>query len=195
MNAAMAVLEHVAAFRGGTSFRFAAFMLMVPGIGLVIGALNVPGDWYAALNKPPFNPPDWVFAPVWTLLFVMIAVAGFRTFGSRPSSAAMKLWAIQMVLNFAWSPIFFSLHRIDLALAVIVALFGSILAFFGSRWSSDRVAALLFIPYAAWVGFATMVRFFYSISGLKERGHDLVRAAANGAQLTRRAIAQAHPSA
>jgi len=153
----MAVLERVTAFRRGTSFRFAAFILLVPGIGLVIGFLNVPGQWYAGLNKPPFNPPDWVFAPVWTILFLMIAVAGFRTFESKPRGAAMRLWLVQMALNFAWSPIFFSLHRIELAFAVIIALSGVILAFVSVQWRSDRVSAALFIPYAAWVGFATLL--------------------------------------
>ncbi len=157
MNSAMAVLERVTAFRRGTSFRFAAFILLVPGIGLVIGVLNVPGQWYAGLNKPPFNPPDWVFAPVWTILFLMIAVAGFRTFESKPRGAAMRLWLVQMALNFAWSPIFFSLHRIELAFAVIIALSGVILAFVSVQWRSDRVSAALFIPYAVWVGFATLL--------------------------------------
>ncbi len=153
----MAVLERVTAFRRGTWFRFAAFILLVPGIGLVIGVLNVPGQWYAGLNKPPFNPPDWVFAPVWTILFLMIAVAGFRTFESKPRGAAMRLWWVQMALNFAWSPIFFSLHRIELAFVVIVALSGAILAFVWVQSRSDRVSAALFIPYAAWVGFATLL--------------------------------------
>lgn len=153
----MAVLERVTAFRRGTSFRFAAFILLVPGIGLVIGFLNVPGQWYAGLNKPPFNPPDWVFAPVWTILFLMIAVAGFRTFESKPRGAAMRLWLVQMALNFAWSPIFFSLHRIALAFVVIIALSGAILAFVWVQSRSDRVSAALFIPYAAWVGFATIL--------------------------------------
>ena len=132
----------------------ALFMLFVTGIGLAIGALNIPGAWYAALNKPSFNPPDWIFAPVWTVLFLMIAVAGARTFEREPRGTAMKLWLVQMALNFAWSPIFFSLHRIDAALAVIVALFAAIAAFVQAQWRPDRLAALLFIPYLAWVGFA-----------------------------------------
>jgi tryptophan-rich sensory protein len=87
----------------------------------------------------------------------MIAVAGFRTFESKPRGAAMTLWLVQMALNFAWSPIFFSLHRIELAFAVIIALSGVILAFVSVQWRSDRVSAALFIPYAVWVGFATLL--------------------------------------
>ena len=147
----------VLAFRRGSWWRFAAFILLVPGSGFAIGALNAPGAWYAALSKPPFNPPNWIFAPVWTVLFLMIAVAGFRTFEREPRGTAAKLWALQLALNYAWSPIFFSLHRIDVALAVIVILLSAILAFVWSQWRADRAAALLFIPYSAWVGFATIL--------------------------------------
>lgn len=154
---ARAVLQSAAAFRRGRSFRFAAFVLLVPATGLAIGALNTPGAWYAALNKPPFNPPDWVFAPVWTVLFLMIAMAGFRTFEREPRGSATKLWAVQMALNFCWSPIFFSFHRIDAALAIMVALFAVIIAFIWRQWHDDQAAALLFMPYAAWVGFATIL--------------------------------------
>lgn len=133
---------------------FAAFVVLVPAIGLLIGAFNVPGAWYAALNKPSFNPPNWVFAPVWTALYILISIAGFRTFEREARNAAAALWALQMALNFAWSPVFFSLHRIDLALAIILAMLAAILAFIGRQWSDDRPASWLFVPYAAWVGFA-----------------------------------------
>jgi tryptophan-rich sensory protein len=136
-------------------FLLIGFILAVAGTGLLIGALNVPGTWYAALNKPAFNPPDWAFAPVWAILFVMIALAGFRTFEREPLGPAMKLWVLQIALNFAWSPIFFSLHRIDIALLIIIALFALIVGFVLLQWRSDRAAALLSLPYVAWVGFAT----------------------------------------
>ena len=150
-------LNHVTPSRRGNWLRLAAFVVLVPGAGLLIGVLNIPGEWYAALNKPPFNPPDWLFAPVWTVLFVLIGVAGFRTFSIQPRGTAMILWTLQMALNFAWSPLFFSLHRISVALAVIVALFSTIFAFVWRQWRADRTAALLFIPYLAWVGFAAIL--------------------------------------
>jgi tryptophan-rich sensory protein len=87
----------------------------------------------------------------------MIGVAGFRTFESRPRDMVAKLWIVQMVLNFAWSPIFFSLHRVDVALAVIISLFATVIAFILRQWSVDRLAAGLFIPYAAWMCFATIL--------------------------------------
>jgi len=96
------------------------------------------GEWYAGLAKPPFNPPNWVFAPVWTVLYVLIAVAGWRTFERDRSSWPMKLWWAQLVLNFLWSPVFFAAHRIGLALLVILLLLAAILAFLVT--SGGRVA-------------------------------------------------------
>jgi tryptophan-rich sensory protein len=142
---------------GGRWYRAAAFLCLVPAAGLLIGVLNRPGPCYAALNKPPFNPPDAVFAPVWTVLFLLIAVAGFRTFEAEPRGAAMKLWTVQMILNFAWSPIFFSLHRMDIALGVIVGMLVAIVAFIWRQWRVDRMAASLFLPYAGWVAFAMVL--------------------------------------
>jgi len=133
------------------------FLLLVVGGGVAIGFLTAPGEWYAGLAKPPFNPPNWVFAPVWTVLYVLIAVAGWRTFERDSSSWPMKLWWAQLVLNFLWSPAFFAAHRIGLALLVILLLLAAILAFLVMSWRQSRVAAWLFAPYAAWVAFAAVL--------------------------------------
>lgn len=134
----------------------AAFLAIVVGGGLLIGYTIRPGAWYAALAKPPFNPPNWVFAPVWTVLYVMIAVAGARTF-ERDRGTGFALWVAQLMLNFAWTPVFFGLHWMGAALMVIVAMLAAIAAFIAVRWNADRVSALLFVPYAAWVAFATLL--------------------------------------
>ena len=131
---------------------YATFLLAVLGIGLLIGTVTRPDGWYAALAKPSFNPPNWVFAPVWTVLYVLIAIAGARTF--ERGAGGSDHWLAQMALNFAWTPVFFGLHRPGLALAIILALLVAILAFIATRWRADRTAALLFVPYAAWVAFA-----------------------------------------
>ena len=131
------------------------FLLLVVGGGLAIGFLTAPGDWYAALAKPSFNLPAWLFAPVWTVLYVMIAVAGWRTFERDRRSRPMNLWWAQLVLNFLWSPTFFAAHQIGFALVVVLLLLAAILAFIAVSWRQDRVAAWLFVPYAAWVGFAS----------------------------------------
>ncbi len=130
------------------------FVALVVGGGLVIGWLTAPDEWYAQLDKPTFNPPSWVFSPVWTVLYVLIAVAGWRVWRLDRTGFAMKLWWAQLVLNFLWSPVFFAAHRIDLALAVIVALFVTIIAFIAVVRREDRAAAWLFVPYAVWVAFA-----------------------------------------
>lgn len=135
----------------------AAFLIVVIGVGALIGTQTRPGLWYAGLEKPPFNPPDWVFGPVWFTLYALIAVAGWRTALRAPVSLAMGLWIAQMLLNWAWSPAFFIAESLWLALAIILPMLAAILAFIAERWRNDRAAALLFLPYAAWVGFATLL--------------------------------------
>jgi tryptophan-rich sensory protein len=133
------------------------FLVLVAGGGIAIGYLTAPGEWYAQLAKPAFNPPGWIFGPVWTGLYVLIAIAGWRVWQRDGGGWPMKLWWMQIVLNFSWSPVFFSAHRIGLALIVILLLLGAILAFIAIAWRQDRVAAWLFAPYAAWVAFASIL--------------------------------------
>jgi len=133
------------------------FLLLVSGGGLAIGYLTAPGDWYAELVKPSFTPPGWIFGPVWTVLYVLIAVAGWQVWQDNRGTPSMKFWWAQLVLNFLWSPVFFAAHRTGLALAVILLLFAAILAFIVTSWRIDRRSALLFLPYAAWVAFASVL--------------------------------------
>jgi len=133
------------------------FLLLVLGGGLLIGYATLPGAWYASLVKPPFNPPNWVFGPVWSLLYILIAIPGWRTWRQQPGNGAMRVWAAQLVLNFLWSPTFFGARMMGLALVVIVLLFIAILLFIVRAWTRDRLSAGLFVPYAAWVAFATLL--------------------------------------
>ena len=133
------------------------FVLLVVGGGLLIGFFTAPGPWYEALAKPSFNPPSWLFGPVWTILYVLIAVAGWRIWQRERSGAAMKLWWLQLTLNFLWSPVFFALHRIGLALVVILALLAAVLVFIAIARKVDGLAAWFFVPYAAWVAFASLL--------------------------------------
>lgn len=133
------------------------FILLVVGGGLLIGFFTAPGPWYEALAKPPFNPPNWLFGPVWTILYVLIAVAGWRIWRHPSAGNAMKLWWLQLLLNFLWSPVFFGMEQVRLALVVILALLVVILAFIAVAWARDRVSAVLFVPYAAWVAFASLL--------------------------------------
>ena len=136
----------------------AAFLIacfFAAGLGWVFTNPGLP--WLATLQKPRLNPPDWVFAPVWTTLYTMMAVSGWficRTEPSMNRSAALTLFALQLVLNVAWTAIFFYMRRPGLALIEIVVLWGAIwgYVFFTSRTSG--VAAWLFVPYGLWVTFA-----------------------------------------
>ncbi len=131
-----------------------AFTIAVVAIGVMIGLLNLPGEWYAGLNKPWFNPPNWLFGPVWTILYALIGFAGWRTW---PDPSLRTVWLIQMLLNFAWSPLFFGAHHVGAALAVILALLAAILAFVWKARRVDPLASGLFLPYAAWVAFASLL--------------------------------------
>ncbi len=132
-----------------------AFFVLVVGGSFAIGYATAPGSWYGDLAKPSFTPPGWIFGPVWTALYVLIAVAGWREFERDHQDWPMWLWWVQLALNFLWSPTFFGAHQIGLALVVILALLAVILAYIAAASRHDRVSAWLFVPYALWVAFAS----------------------------------------
>lgn len=135
----------------------ALFLIVVIGVGAFIGTQTAPGTWYEALDKPPFNPPNWIFGPVWFTLYVLIAIAGWRTFFAAPLGVGMALWTAQMLLNWAWSPAFFAAQSLWLAAGIIVPMLAITIGYIVNRWRYDRASALLFVPYAAWVAFATLL--------------------------------------
>ena len=136
---------------------FALFLLLVMGGGIAIGFTTAPGAWYASLEKPFFNPPNWIFGPVWTVLYLMIAFVGWRVWQQEDGAILRRLWSAQLCLNFLWSPVFFAAQMPGLALVVIAGLMFVIVLFVGKAWHQDRVSALFFLPYAAWVGFASVL--------------------------------------
>jgi len=133
------------------------FLCGVLVTGGLIGALTQTGSWYEGLSKPVFNPPNWVFGPVWSILYVMIAIAGWRVFQTQPRGSGWGFWCGQMVLNFAWTPLFFTLHLLWSAAALLAVLLALIVLFIAGTWRRDRVSAWLFVPYALWVGFAGLL--------------------------------------
>ena len=140
-------------------FVFVALCLLVSAAGGMVTATSVD-TWYQALAKPSFNPPDWVFAPVWTTLYFLMGVSGWRVWRRSPSRAtrgALALFGLQLFLNFAWSVLFFGFQRIDLALIDIVILFVAIVANMILFWRIEHLATLLLVPYAAWVVFAIVL--------------------------------------
>lgn len=138
---------------------FVVLCFAVAAAGGAVTATSV-GTWYAGLAKPAFNPPDWVFGPVWTVLYVMMAVAAWRVWrrraapGARP---ALGAWAVQLALNLSWSFVFFGARMPGAALAEIAALLAAIVATLVLFRRIERLAGALLVPYVAWVAFAAVL--------------------------------------
>jgi tryptophan-rich sensory protein len=113
--------------------------------------------WYSHLRRPPLNPPSWVFAPVWTTLYLMMAVAGWRLWGcpSAHNGRLRALFVLQLTLNALWSPLFFGLRNPLAGLLDIVLLWVCLTALVRQLWREDKVSGALLIPYILWVSFAT----------------------------------------
>ena len=143
-------------------FALIAFMvlcLIISASGGAVTATSV-NDWYAALNKPFFNPPNWLFGPMWTLIYFLIAFSGWRVWlktGISNAKGPFALYAVQLTLNLAWSFLFFGAQSPILGLIDIVILLAVIIANMIAFWRIDRLAGMLLVPYAAWVGFATLL--------------------------------------
>ena len=143
----------------------AGFLALCFAVAAASGAITATsvGSWYQALEKPVFNPPDRLFGPVWTVLYAMIALAGWRVWRLRgwtrngALEPALLAWAVQLVLNLCWSFVFFGARMISAALVEIVVLLAAIVATLSLFRRVDRVAAWLLVPYAAWVAFATLL--------------------------------------
>lgn len=135
--------------------------LAVGGISGYATASEIPG-WYATLQKPSFNPPNWLFGPVWTLLYILMGISFWLIWKSDDSTLknkAMLFFAIQLALNFFWSIIFFSLHQTGWALLEIALLWVFILLSIISFHPVSRTAAYLLVPYICWVSFASALNF------------------------------------
>ena len=119
------------------------------------------GTWYAHLIKPPFNPPNWLFGPVWTALYVIMAYAFYRVLksGSDWATLAVVLFLIQIALNAAWSWVFFSFHNPRGGLVVIAALWLAIALTILAFWQVDPTASVLLWPYLLWVSFAAVLNW------------------------------------
>ncbi|MEQ1517468.1 MAG: TspO/MBR family protein [Usitatibacteraceae bacterium] len=136
------------------------WILLCVGIGMTTVLLFKPGSWYAALEKPSFNPPSWLFAPVWTLLYVAMGTAAWRIWRLSPSverTWALRNFGVQLLLNAAWSPMFFGAHSLGGGLFVIVCMLIAIAVTIQSFHPLDKPAAWLLAPYLAWVSFATLL--------------------------------------
>ena len=146
-----------------------AFALFIAiAIPLAIGAVggistaNAIPNWYSTLTKPSWNPPNWLFGPVWTLLYVLMGVAAWIVWRKVGFVGSPGWWiadGIQLFLNFWWSILFFGKKQIGWALVEIIAMWVSIVATISVFWQIDPLAAKLLVPYIAWVSFATFLNF------------------------------------
>ena len=125
----------------------------------IFGAVFQPGTWYQALAKPDWTPPNWLFGPVWTILYIMIAVAGWLVWREQGLGLVLGIWALQLVLNGAWSWIMFGQNQIGWALADIALLWIAVVLFAVLAWPVSQVAGLLFVPYLVWVSYAGALNF------------------------------------
>lgn len=149
-------------------FQFVPFLinLLIPFIFGLFGGIitiNAVHTWYPGIQKPSFNPPNWLFGPVWSALFIMIGISAYLIWVKRayithfPRTVA--IYFIQLVLNLAWSFLFFYTHQIGAALIEIFALLAAIIVNGLVFYKIDRVAGLLFIPYFLWVSFAAFLTY------------------------------------
>lgn len=123
------------------------------------GAIFEPGDWYERLDKPSWTPPNWMFPIVWTILYIMIAAAGYLVWQAERFGPALAVWGINLALNAAWSWVMFGRRKIRLAFYDALAMLVTTGAFVALAWPVSPVAALLFVPYLVWVATAVLLNY------------------------------------
>jgi len=142
-----------------TATAFVAVCFAAPGVGQFFGG---PGQWYRELHKPEFTPPGWVFGPVWTALYICMGLAAWlvwRKIGFTRGAIPLSLFAVQLILNAVWTPLFFGLQNPALAFADIVALWVAVVLTTVSFFRVSSAAGWLMTPYLAWGTFAAVLNF------------------------------------
>lgn len=124
-----------------------------------IGSRFPPGEWYGSLAKPSFNPPGWVFGPVWTVLYILMGIAVWLVWKEQGFSTAVYLFMAQLALNALWSYLFFGANKPGLAFLEIILLWVLILLTMILFWRVRTAAGVLFIPYLLWVSFASVLNY------------------------------------
>ena len=141
---------------------FLTFMIffIACSVAASTGRLFPTGGWYTSLKKPIWNPPDWLFPIAWSILYIIIAYVGMRISKSANENPhALALWVLQISFNTIWTPVFFGLQKIRLAMVFMLGLWGTVLAMVISYWYIDELAATLLIPYFLWISFAAVLNY------------------------------------
>lgn len=144
-------------------------VIITLSIGGVASFFTIPQikRWYIFLQKPVFNPPNWLFGPVWTILYIMIGISAYLIWIDKRDHVsfikARTIYIIQLVFNFSWSIVFFGMHQILIALIVIVLLWVSIVINIKAFSKINKLAAWLLVPYLLWVSFASLLNFYICI--------------------------------
>jgi translocator protein len=142
-----------------SSYGVLALFLVMSFATASFGTMFPPDSWYTSLVKPSWNPPNWLFGPVWTVLYAMNAVAAWRVYRRGSSLIPISVWILHLVPNALWSMFFFGMHRMDYALVNIVVLLCTIVTTAVLFFRQDRIAGLLMVPYFLWVSFATFLNW------------------------------------
>lgn len=142
-----------------TDYYALAAFIVITGAAATTGTFFMPGPWYDRLAKPSWTPPKWAFPVVWTILYAMIAIAGWLVWRKQGIGLLVGVWAIQLVLNAAWSYIMFGRRDIRLALVDAGGMWLSIAAFIVLAWPVSQFASLLFVPYLIWVTIAFALNY------------------------------------
>lgn len=157
----MRFLEEIAAdqfsrrpWEGALRYSSLIFFVVLVCVAAASGAQFAPGPWYDALAKPSWTPPDVFFPIAWTILYFLVALAGWLIWQRQGVGISLALWAVGLVLNALWSYLMFGRHDIALALIDVCVLWGTILGFIVASWHVERISAYLFVPYLLWVTFA-----------------------------------------
>lgn len=146
-----------------TDWAIVAFILAVafPLVVSLTGALcSSGGDWYKQLKKPPWTPPNWAFPVVWTILYILMGVSSWLIWLDGGFKGPLAVYTFQLLLNFLWTPIFFGLHQVGLALVEILLLWTAIIATIYLFWHVNPLAAYLLVPYIVWVSLASTINFY-----------------------------------
>lgn len=129
------------------------------GAAATTGAVFKPGAWYDSLKKPVWTPPDWVFPLAWTTLYLLMSLAAMRVAGTGGGVQGLAFWSLQIAMNTLWTPVFFGLRRMRMAMGVMVCLWLSVAATTWVFFSVDFVAGLMLVPYLIWVSIAGALNF------------------------------------